>query len=71
MTCGVGGAERPIWIMLGILLAGLGALGWLPTAGTVTALIAGVVALVTGVIGHCKAWTSLGMNMCPATVAKE
>lgn len=48
MTCGVGGAERPIWIMLGILLAGLGALGWLPTAGTVTALIAGVVALVTG-----------------------
>lgn len=66
MTCNVGGVERPIRIVLGIILIGVGAFGGLPAAGTAVALIAGTVALVTGVIGYCPAWALLGINTCPA-----
>lgn len=65
MTCNVGGIERPIRIGLGATLLGLGALGGFPTAATTIALLVGGVALGTGVIGYCPAWTLLGINTCP------
>jgi hypothetical protein len=66
MTCNVGGVERPIRVVLGILLVAVGAMAELPVAGMAIALIAGVIALVTGVIGFCPVWAVLGVNTCPA-----
>ncbi len=66
MTCNVGGVERPIRIVLGVILVGVGAFGGLPVAGTAVALIVGTVALVTGAIGYCPAWALLGITTCPA-----
>lgn len=66
MTCNVGGIERPIRILLGIILIGIGAFGDLPVGGMTAALIVGAVALVTGAIGYCPVWSLLGINTCPA-----
>lgn len=67
MTCNVGGIERPIRIVVGILLLGIGAFAGLPPVGTGVALVVGTIALVTGVIGLCPLWMLLGINTCPVT----
>ncbi len=67
MTCNVGGIERPIRIVVGILLIGIGAFAGLPALGTGIALTLGAVALVTGAIGFCPLWTLFGINTCPTT----
>lgn len=69
MACNVGGIERPIRMGLGAAFLALGILGDLPPAGMWGALIVGAVALITGVIGYCPAWTLLGINTCPTESA--
>jgi DUF2892 family protein len=65
MTCNVGGVERPIRIVLGIALLGVGAFAGLPPIGTGITLVVGTIMLVTGAIGFCPVWTLLGINTCP------
>ncbi|MEW6245083.1 MAG: DUF2892 domain-containing protein [Nitrospirota bacterium] len=65
MTCNVGGIERPIRIVLGIVLLGVGAFAELPPWGAGIAFVVGAVALVTGAIGFCPAWKLFGINTCP------
>jgi hypothetical protein len=69
MTCNVGRIERPIRIVLGILLIGIGAFAGLPPLGTGIMLVAGTIALVTGAIGFCPAWSLFGINTCPRNAA--
>ena len=71
MTCNVGGIERPIRIVVGILALGLGAFAGLPPVATAVALVVGTIALVTGAIGYCPLWTLLGVNTCPTTPAEK
>lgn len=72
MTCNVGGIEKPIRIVGGLLLIGVGALGGLPTVGTGIALTLGGVFLVTGVIGYCPLTSLLGINTCqPSSGTKK
>ena len=66
MNCNVGNIERSIRIVLGLILVAIGSMAELPVAGMAIALIAGVIALVTGVIGFCPLWAMLGLNTCPA-----
>jgi hypothetical protein len=49
---------------LGLVLVTIGAMAELPVAGMATVLIAGVIALATGVIGFCPLWALLGLNTC-------
>lgn len=65
MTCNVGGTERGIRIVIGAGLIAAGALAGLPEWGMYAAYAVGAVALVTGGIGYCPAWTLLGINTCP------
>lgn len=65
MTCNVGGLERPVRIVVGILVIAVGAFASLPPVGTAIALVVGTIALVTGAIGYCPLWALLGMNTCP------
>jgi DUF2892 family protein len=69
MTCNVGGIERPIRILLGILLLGTAALANLPTLALGMALVLGVIAVLTGAIGYCPLWALLGMNTCPTVTS--
>jgi hypothetical protein len=66
MTSNVGGLERPIRIVVGIVLIAVGAFGSLPPIGTGITLVVGTIALVTGAISYCPLWALLGMNTCPA-----
>lgn len=71
MACNVGGVERPIRIVVGIIALGIGAFAGLPPVGTGVALVVGTIALVTGVIGFCPLWTVFGINTCPITSGKK
>ena len=71
MNCNVGGTERGIRIVLGIVLIGAGAFAGLPDAGMYAAYVVGAVALVTGAIGFCPAWQLFGINTCPAKPADK
>jgi len=70
MTCNVGGIERPIRILGGILVLGIGAFANLPPIGTAIALVVGTIALVTGAIGYCPLWALFGMNTCPTRTSQ-
>jgi DUF2892 family protein len=65
MTCNVGGIERPIRIVAGIGLLGIGAFAGLPIEATAATFLFGTVALVTGAIGYCPLWMLFGVNTCP------
>lgn len=71
MTCNVGGTERGIRIVIGVALIAAGALAGFPEAGMYAAYVVGAVALVTGAVGSCPAWTLLGINTCPAPDVKR
>ena len=67
MKSNVGGIERPIRILLGIFMVGLGAFADLPPVATGIVLVAGSIALVTGALGYCPVWTLMGINTCPTS----
>lgn len=72
MTCNVGGIERPIRIVAGLLLIAVGALAGLPPVGMGVTLAVGVVLLVTGLIRYCPLTSLLGINTCePSSGAKQ
>jgi DUF2892 family protein len=71
MTYNVGGIERPIRIMVGILVIAIGAFAGLPPLGTGMALVLGTIALLTGAIGYCPLWTLFGMNTCPTETPRK
>lgn len=64
MKLNVGGIDRILRIVLGLVLIGLtlagsiGAWGWI-----------GLVPLATGAIGFCPLYPLIGMNTCPAKKA--
>jgi len=71
MTCNVGGLERPIRILLGMLMLGIGVFANLSLIGTAIVLMLGSIALVTGLIGYCPLWTLMGIDTCPAQMPRQ
>jgi hypothetical protein len=71
MTCNVGGVERPIRIVIGIVLLGIGAFAALPVEAMAVLLVVGTIALVTGAIGYCPLWMLLGLNTCPTSPSQK
>ncbi len=70
MACNVGGIERPIRIVLGVVLIGIGAFADLPPIGMGITLAIGAIALLTGTIGFCPVWSLFGINTCPMDTVK-
>jgi hypothetical protein len=64
MKSNVGGWDRNIRIVLGIVLIALGVLGVIPGMWVLVAYIIGVIALLTGVIRFCPLNALLGINSC-------
>ena len=56
----VGGIDRILRIVVGLVLVGLAATGRVGWWGWI-----GVVPLLTGLVGACPAYKLLGMNTCP------
>ena len=60
MNHNVGGIDRILRIVVGLVLVGLAATGSVGWWGWI-----GVVPLLTGLVGACPAYKLLGMNTCP------
>ncbi|WP_404302036.1 DUF2892 domain-containing protein [Alicycliphilus denitrificans] len=56
----VGGLDRGLRIVIGLVLIALAATGTVGWWGWI-----GVVPLLTGLVGACPAYSLLGMNTCP------
>jgi len=64
MVRNVGGTEKVIRLVVGGYLV-LGAFFLdLPTWGTATLSVVGIVSLLTASVGYCPAWTFFGVNTC-------
>lgn len=64
MTCNVGGIERTIRVVLGVLLLALAFYGNMPSAAAWVVGGLGAVATVTGAVGFCPAWKLFGIDTC-------
>lgn len=64
MCKNVGGTEKGIRLMFGGLLMAAALVLDLPTWGTATLSVVGIIALVTGAVGYCPAWSLFGINSC-------
>ncbi len=64
MTKNVGGVERGIRLVIGIALLALAFLHVVTGTMAILAYIVGAVALITGLIRYCPAWTIFGINTC-------
>ena len=71
MTHNVGGIERPIRILVGVVLLAIGAFAGLPLSATAIVLLVGTIALLTGVIQFCPLWAFLGVNTCPTRMSQK
>lgn len=68
MKSNVGGMDRAIRIILGIVLL-VAAYLWLSGALMIIAYIVGAIALITGLVGWCALYTVFGINTCKAPAA--
>jgi hypothetical protein len=59
MTTNIGGMERILRIVIGLVLIGLAATGQVGLWGWI-----GLVPLATGLIGWCPPYSLLGINTC-------
>ncbi len=66
MTANVGGIDRILRIVAGLVLIALAATGVVGVWGYL-----GVIVLATGVFRFCGAYTLLGVNTCPMKPAEE
>lgn len=68
MKSNVGGLDRAIRIVLGIVLLVVAYL-WLSGALATVAYIVGAILLITGLVGWCGLYTVIGINTCKAPTA--
>jgi ABC-type branched-subunit amino acid transport system permease subunit len=66
MTANVGGIDRILRIVAGLVLIALAATGVVGAWGYV-----GVIVLATGLFRFCGAYTLLGVNTCPIKAVEE
>ncbi len=62
MTKNVGGVERTIRLVIGIILLALGFLHVVTGGLAIAAYVIGAIALITGLVQVCPAWSIFGIN---------
>ena len=65
MSLNVGGVDRVVRILLGVVLLVLAFLHVITGTAAVVAYVAAAIALVTGLFRFCPAWAIFGVNTCP------
>lgn len=65
MISNVGSTDRLIRFVLGIVLIALGLTHFVTGGLALAAYVVGAIALVTGVIRYCPAWSIFGISTCP------
>jgi hypothetical protein len=62
MKSNIGGVEKTIRIVLGVILVLAGYFGGLPTWGAATCYGLAAIAIITGMINFCPLWAICGIN---------
>ena len=62
MEANVGGVERTIRVLIGLVLIALGLFHVLTGTGAIIAYVVGAIALITGLVRFCPAWKLFGIN---------
>jgi hypothetical protein len=70
MSCNVGGIDRAVRIILGAALLCVAFLHVATGTWAIVFYVVGGIALVTGLVGYCPAWSLFGINTCAAKQAK-
>ncbi len=65
MTSNVGAVDRGIRFVLGVVLIVLGLTHVLTGTTAIVGYVVGAIALVTGLVRYCPAWSIFGINTCP------
>jgi hypothetical protein len=66
MAANVGGADKAIRLVLGVVLLLLGVFHVVTGNVAIAAYVAGGVALLTGLFGFCPAWAIFKVSTCSA-----
>jgi uncharacterized membrane protein HdeD (DUF308 family) len=66
MKRNVGGADRVLRVVIGIALLALGLLHVVTGTLAMAAYLFGTIALVTGLVRYCPAWSLFGINTSSA-----
>jgi len=64
MSKNVGAVDRGIRLVIGIALLALGFFHVITGTMAIVAYVVGAVALVTGSVSYCPAWSVFGINTC-------
>jgi hypothetical protein len=62
MTRNIGGVEMALRLVIGIALLALGFLHVVTGTLAIAAYVVGGIAIVTGVVRYCPAWSIFGIN---------
>ncbi len=62
MKCNVGGWDRGLRIVIGLVLIVLGLAGAVSGTTAIAAYVIGAIALLTGLVGFCGLYTILGIS---------
>lgn len=62
MELNIGGTERVVRVLIGVVLIALGLFHVIAGTAAVAGYIVGAIALVTGVVRFCPAWKLIGIN---------
>lgn len=62
MPSNVGGVDRTIRIVIGVALLALGFLHVVTGTFAIVAYVVGAIALITGLVRFCPAWSLFGIN---------
>ncbi|HVB56953.1 MAG TPA: DUF2892 domain-containing protein [Candidatus Acidoferrales bacterium] len=71
MTCNVGGVDRAVRILLGIVLVVLGLVHVVTGGWAIVGYIVGAISFLSGLIRFCPAWALFGVNTCPVKPAQQ
>lgn len=69
IECNVGGTERIVRLVLGVVLIALGFFGVLSGTLLIIGYVIGAIMLITGIIAYCPLNTLMGRNSCKVTPA--
>lgn len=64
MTKNVGAMERGIRLLIGVVLLGLAFFHVVNGTPAIVAYVVGGIALLTGLVQYCPAWSIFGINTC-------
>lgn len=71
MISNVGTVDRGIRLVLAVVVIALGLTHVFTGGLAIAAYCVGGIALLTGAIGFCPAWSAFGVNTCPPKTKKS